>query len=159
MYGVTAFSVSLQSHTEEVITNLLTFWCTWSFLLLHPLNKSSSCSSTMNSPKVTTLFLGQYWAHVSCNGPHVSMLPKTNDFWKDNASNLLIFFCPAEHDNRYTIPVCDHLPEVSASTVHRALGNDECLLFLIALQNCQFLVWNHETFNIFAYLHNDILCG
>ena len=46
---------------------------------------------------------------------------------------LSFFSEPGEHDNSPTLPVMDHLPEVSACGLHGTLGYDESLLLLVAL--------------------------
>ena len=48
-------------------------------------------------------------------------------------THLSIFTEPGEHDNSPTLPLMDHLPEVSACGLHGTLGYDESLLLLVAL--------------------------
>ena len=38
-----------------------------------------------------------------------------------------------EHDNGPALSVVNHLPEISGRGVHGTLGDDECLLLLVAL--------------------------
>ncbi len=40
----------------------------------------------------------------------------------------------SQHHNSCTLPVIDHLPEVTHSGVQWILGNDVCLLVLVALE-------------------------
>ena len=48
-------------------------------------------------------------------------------------THLSIFTEPGEHDNSPTLPLMDHLPEVSACGLHGTLGYDESLLLLVTL--------------------------
>ena len=49
-------------------------------------------------------------------------------------SNLSILHQIRQHDNHPTLFVVDHLPEVSGSGLHGALGNDEGSLLFVALE-------------------------
>ena len=44
------------------------------------------------------------------------------------------------HDNDPTLPVIDHLPEVSAGALHRTLSDDVRILLLVALHK----IWNQQ---------------
>ncbi len=52
----------------------------------------------------------------------------------DTISYLPILTEWSQHHNSRTLPVIDHLPEVAHSRVQWILGNDVCLLVLVALE-------------------------
>ena len=55
--------------------------------------------------------------HCQCTPPHLPCLHQIR-----------------EHDHHGTLPVVDHLPEVSGSGLHGTLGYDEGSLLLVALE-------------------------
>ena len=80
--------------------------------------------------------------HCQCTPPHLPCLHQVR-----------------EHDHHSTLPVVDHLPEVSGSGLHGTLGYDEGSLLLVALDN----VWRrlytssnhiHIAYRAYTYIHN-----
>ena len=78
--------------------------------------------------------------HCQCTPPHLPCLHQVR-----------------EHDHHSTLPVVDHLPEVSGSGLHGTLGYDEGSLLLVALECVEEVTSSnhiHITYRAYTYIHN-----